>query len=219
MKIHEYQAKQLLREAGVAMPQQHRRHHRRRSGRRVQAARRPARRGEGPDPRRRPRQGHDQRQSAAARRAARQEPPTKPQTVAGNLLGKKLVTIQTGPEGQDRQPRARRSRLRHRPRAVPGHRRRPRRGHAGADGLERRRHEHRRGRREDARADLQGTRSIPTPACSPTRSASCAAKLEPHRHERPLGREVHAGALQAVRRARLQPGRDQSAGRHEGAAS
>ena len=100
MKIHEYQGKELLREAGVAVPRRHRRHARRRSGRGVQAARRPARRREGPDPRRRPRQRHDQRQPQAARRAARAEPPKRPPTVAGNLLGNKLVTIQTGPEGQ-----------------------------------------------------------------------------------------------------------------------
>ena len=52
------------------------------------------------------------------------------ETVAANILGHQLVTIQTGPEGQDRPPRAGRRRLLDRPRALSGRgrRSRPRRG-------------------------------------------------------------------------------------------
>ena len=71
-------------------------------------------------------------------------------TVAAHLLGKELVTIQTGPEGKTVQQVlveegcdiARELYLGIVvDRAAAG---------AGADGLERRRHEHRRSRREDA---------------------------------------------------------------------
>jgi succinyl-CoA synthetase beta subunit len=47
--------------------------------------------------------------------------------IAESMLGKTLVTKQTGPRGQTRQDGLHRGRLRHRPRAVPGAAARPRR--------------------------------------------------------------------------------------------
>ncbi len=78
------------------------------------------------------------------------------------------------PRRADRAAGAGRRRLRHRPRAVPGHRGRSRGGQAGADGLQRRGHEHRGGRRQDAGADLQGALRSGRRAAELTRSASCA---------------------------------------------
>ena len=98
MKIHEYQGKQLFAAAGVPVPQGivARTPEEAAAALRSSAARR---RREGADPRRRPRQGHDQGQPEAARRPTG-EVADEAATVAGGLLGKKLVTIQTGPEGQ-----------------------------------------------------------------------------------------------------------------------
>ena len=140
--------------------------------------------------------------------------PTRPRRSPATCSASTLVTIQTGPEGPSRPPGARRRRLRHRPRAVPGHRRRSRRGRPGADGLERRRHEHRRSRRQDARADLQASRFDPDAGLQPIRSASWPRKLGLK------GASVRSAEkfMQALCRVfvelRLQPGRNQPAGRH-----
>ena len=97
--------------------------------------------------------------------------------VAAALLGNHLVTIQTGPAGQTvRQVLVEEGCDIARElylgivvdRAV---------GRAGADGLERRRHEHRRSRRQDARADLSASRSIPTPGLHSYQVRKLAAKL------------------------------------------
>ena len=119
MKIHEYQAKAILAKYGVAVPR----------GEMVTTAKKPstarqepARRrragggGEGADPCRRPRQGRrreDRQVGGRSRRDRRQ------------MLGMKLVTHQTGPEGQGSAPPAGRGNAAHRARALPGHRDRP----------------------------------------------------------------------------------------------
>ncbi len=64
---------------------------------------------------------------------------------------------------------------------------------AGADGLQRRRHEHRRGRRGDARADLHGATSTPPTACSRIQVRKLCHEARHHRRQRSLGREVHEG--------------------------
>ena len=172
MKIHEFQAKEILRQAGVAVPRgivartadEAAAAFRELGGKLAVVKAQIHAGGRG--------KGTIKDQPVAARRAAGPKRRRGAAGRAANLLGQALVTIQTGPEGQTVRQRAGRRRLRHRPRAVPGHRRRPGRGRARADGLQRRRHGHRRGRRRNARADLP--RAVPSrrrPA-EPTRPAS-----------------------------------------------
>ena len=99
MKIHEFQAKEILRKAGVAVPQGIV-GARGRGGRRVSQARWPDRGRQGTDSCRRPRQGDDQGQSASSTACNWCAAAEEAAKVAGGLLGKPLVTIQTGPEGQ-----------------------------------------------------------------------------------------------------------------------
>ena len=124
MKVHEYQAKELLKKAGVAVPEgivvttpdggrQGLRRARRRLDRR-----------QGPGPRRRPRQGSGRsapttiarwrsRSPAGASRGPTRWPracssssrPRKREKAAASLLGKTLVTYQTGAAGAARSPR------------------------------------------------------------------------------------------------------------------
>jgi succinyl-CoA synthetase beta subunit len=90
MKIHEYQAKELLRAHGVPVPRGY-------PPSPCAKPRRPRRSsagglgGQGPDPRRWPRQGRRREAGAHARRSA---------DLAGQILGMQLKTHQTGPEGQ-----------------------------------------------------------------------------------------------------------------------
>ena len=110
MKIHEYQAKQILRDAGVAVPRgivadtpqdaADAFHALGGTLAVVKAQIHAGGRGKGTI------QGNPR----AARRAAGAQRATRPTRVAGNLLGHTLVTIQTGPEGQVGPPRAGRSR-------------------------------------------------------------------------------------------------------------
>ena len=118
MKVHEYQAKELLKKAGVAVPEGIVVTDADGGGQGLRRARRRPDRGQGPGPRRRPRQGGGdrsrrrpqpgprdrQRAEAAARvdgqgRAARQVGRRTPQDAAASLLGKTLVTYQTGAQG------------------------------------------------------------------------------------------------------------------------
>ncbi len=100
MKIHEYQAKELLRDAGIAVPQNLVASTPDEAAAAFKKLGGPARRGKGADSRRRARQRHDQGQPRAARRAASAQCRRSGEGRRGNLLGHKLVTIQTGPEGQ-----------------------------------------------------------------------------------------------------------------------
>jgi DNA-binding NtrC family response regulator len=109
MKIHEYQAKELFRKAGVAVLR----------GKVAQAPDEAAAAfqelggdaggGQGPDPCRRPRQGDDRRQPGQ-RGVQLVKSADEARTVAKNILGHKLVTIQTGPEGKTVNQRLRRRR-------------------------------------------------------------------------------------------------------------
>ena len=91
LKIHEYQAKEILRRYGVAdAARAGDRRSRTRRARICAGARRPLRR-QGADPRRRPRQGRRRQARQVARRGAR---------ARAKILGMQLVTPQTGPEGQ-----------------------------------------------------------------------------------------------------------------------
>ena len=138
---------------------------------------------------------------------------------AGNLAGQDAGHDSNRARRARRPAGARRRRLRDRPRAVSGHRRRSRGGRAGADRLERRRHEDRRGRRQDARADFQRAVRSRRRACSRIRSASWPRKLglkgdsvrSAEKFMQPLCRVFVA--------QRLQPGGNQSAGRHRSRAS
>ena len=174
MKIHEFQAKQLFRERGVAVLKGM---WRRRLPRRRKLIRSWVGDRGGERPRFMP--------AAAARGRSRNNPQQRgvqlvktadeaEKVAAGNLLGKTLVTIQTGAEGTDGQSGLRRRGLRHRPRAVPGHRARSRGGDAGADGLDRRGRRDREGRRRNARADFQGAFRSARWLAVAIRFASCA---------------------------------------------
>ena len=91
MKIHEYQAKAILSQYGVSVPRGEVACTRRR-GRDGGEEDRRKRRGQGADPCRRPRQGR--------RRQACRQDAQEAAEIAKNMLGMKLVTHQTGPEGR-----------------------------------------------------------------------------------------------------------------------
>ena len=196
MKIHEYQAKELLREAGVAVPQgivaatpdEAAAAFKQLGGPLavVKAQIHAGGRGKGTI-KDNPKQ-HGVQLVRSCRRSRRQSPAT--------LLGHKLVTIQTGPEGQT----VRRVLVEAGcdiarelylgiviDRAA---------GAARAHGLQRRRHEHRRSRRENARADLQRNvlprrrpAAVSGPQAVPRSSTSRApASARPRSSCRPLCR-------------------------------
>ena len=181
MKIHEYQAKQLLREAGVAVPQSIVATHARRGGRRVQTTGRPARRREGPDPRRRPRQGHDQGQPQAARRAARRSRrrsrQASPATCSATSWSRSKPAPKAKPfsrvlveAGCDIARELYLGIVVDRAAAMPV----LMASSEGGMNIEE-------VAAEDARADLQGALSIPTPACSryQVRKLCCEARTSP----------------------------------------
>ncbi len=153
MKIHEFQAKQILRDAGVAVLASHVARSAEEAAEAyralsseivvVKAQIHAGGRGKGTvlsDP-----DQHGVQLVRSAEQAAE---------VAGKLLGQKLVTIQTGPEGQTSATGAGRTGVRHRARTVLGNRARSCRGTAGADGVERRGRRDREGGGRNARADL-----------------------------------------------------------------
>ncbi len=135
MKIHEFQAKEILRKAGRGRAPRHCRPHARGGRGGLHHARRTDGGGQSPDSCRRPRQGNDQVQRPAARRATGQK------RQAGGRSRRQPARPIAGHDPDrarwpNRAPGAGRRRLQHRPRVVPGHRRRPRRHRAGADGLQ-----------------------------------------------------------------------------------
>ena len=75
--------------------------------------------------------------------------------IARQMLGMKLVTHQTGPEGREVQRVLDRRRLADRQRVLSRHRARSRDGPSGVHGFVRGRHGHRRSRGEDAGKDLE----------------------------------------------------------------
>ena len=173
MKIHEYQAKELL--AGRRR-RRAARHRRLDAGRGGQGVRRAGRRRSCSRPRSTP--------AAAARAASRSSGKdfggvkfvTKRDDVApvAEVMFKyPLVTKQTGEEGQKvvEGPR-RRGEGEDRPRGLPRHGARPRRRPAGADGLRRGRRRDRGGRRQAPREDPQAARRPRPPACRRSRRAS-----------------------------------------------
>ena len=92
MKIHEYQAKAILARYGVPVPRGEVAFSAQEARRDRQAPRRRRRRRQGADSRRRPRQGR--------RRQGRQGPRRGRERRQADLLGRQLVTYQTGPAGQ-----------------------------------------------------------------------------------------------------------------------
>ncbi len=102
MNIHEYQAKELLRQFGIPTPNGMVGIFRARGRRGRAAAVWPDVRREGADPRRRPRQGQVQGRVRPARRAACGSPSRAPRCrpFAEQMLGNTLVTVQTGPDGR-----------------------------------------------------------------------------------------------------------------------
>ena len=112
VKIHEYQAKAIFKQHGVPVPAGRRGAHAGRGPRRRREARRHGR-GQGPDPRRRPRQGHVPRQdgrqadppsrgrpAARRRRRGRRRRRRRSGSRRG-MLGNILVTKQSGAEGRE----------------------------------------------------------------------------------------------------------------------
>ncbi len=149
MKVHEFQAKQLLRDAGVAVPrgivvrspQEAEAAFAELNGTLavVKAQIHAGGRGKGTL------LEHPTQHGVQLVRSA-----DEARDVAGRLLGNRLVTHADGTRRAGRASRAGRGRMRHRPRAVPGDRLGPRRSEARADGLPRRWHGHRTGGRPDA---------------------------------------------------------------------
>ena len=182
----------------------------RRPRRRRKRAGRPGLGGQGPDPRRRPRQGRRRQ----ARELGRRGPPA-----AGQMLGMTLVTHQTGPEG--RQVKrvyveegcdiARELYLgaADRPRGLAG---RPSWPRPKAAWRSRRSRPRRPRRSSGSRSTRRPASSRSTAARSPSGSASRAS-----RSAKAVG--FVRGALPGVHRARRQPGRDQPAGRDRRAAT
>ena len=182
MKVHEYQAKELLKKAGVAVPDGIVVTTARRSRQGLQSAGRRVDRGQGPGSRGRARQRELQSGRTTTGRSAleiasgrKPRPETmakgvqlvksaeEAQRAAASLLGKTLVTYQTGPQGQPDLESAGHRRARYRPRALPGHGDRPRPSVPGADGLDRRGRRDRDRRTQEPRED---------PASSDRRRAS-----------------------------------------------
>ena len=159
MKIHEYQAKAILARYGVPVPRGEVAFSAQEARRDRPAARRRRGRRQGADSRRRPRQGR-RRQGGARSWTRRRASPRE-------LLGKTLVTYQTGPGGQVVVAAAGRGRPGHRPRALPRAWSIDRSTQkAGADGQRRGRRGHRGGGGEDAREDPQGVHRSRRRACA-----------------------------------------------------
>ena len=212
MKIHEFQAKQILREAGVAVPRGFVADTPQAAADAFVQLGRAGGGRQGPDPRRRTRQGHHPGQSpanaacnwSAAARRPKRSPPT--------CSAIRWSPSRPGPEGQGRPPRAGRRRLLDRPRAVPGRSVIDRGGGAaGADRFHRRRHGHRARRRHARRSgSSREPFDVDTGVCSlPGPQAGLAAGA----CRRPAVRnaEQFVQALsRVVPRPRLQPAGDQS---------
>ena len=202
MKIHEYQAKQILRDAGVAVPRGivadtpqavvNAYHSLGGAAAVVKAQIHAGGRGKGTiqDI---PEQHGVQLVRAAEEAGAAASQPARPH--AGHRADR--------PAGPSRPPRARRAGVRHRPRAVPWHRGRSGRGDAGPDRVGPRRHGHRACRRPAPGGHLP--RGVP-----PGRRAAELPGPKAGRTARPArGRDaprgaVHAGAVPGVRGSRLQ---------------
>ena len=141
MKLHEFQAKQVLGRFGVAVPTGCRVHFTRGRGRGPRATG-DARHGrQGPDPRRGARQGR-RRPGRAQRRRGPRGRRVDPRSRVGHPPDRTRGPARAAPVG--------RAGLRHRGRVLPRDRRRPQYAVAGHDGLLRGRHGDRRGRGQDA---------------------------------------------------------------------
>ena len=197
MKVHEYQAKELLKKAGVAVPdgivvttRRGGRQGVRRAGgglivvkAQVHAGGRGKGVAIGPDDDRDA--GARDRQRAASRGPSRwpracssSSRPRRREKAAASLLGKTLVTYQTGAAGQPDLQGAGHGRARHRPRALPGHGDRPRPAVPGPDGLDRRGRRDRDRRPQDAPRRSSASRSTSAsawPISRPGRSARRSA--------------------------------------------
>ena len=212
MKIHEFQAKQILREAGVAVLRGHVAKSPEEAARAfetlgsdvaaIKAQIHAGGRGKGTvldTP--------EQRGVQLVRSA------DEAQHVAARLLGREAGHDPNGSRGPDRSASARRGRLRHRPRTVRGDRAGPLGGPAGADGLQRRRRGDREGGGRNAGTHFQGA----------FRSAGGLAQLPGAQAGSPAGTAgrqpaqcgvVSARPVPGVWQVRLQPGGNQPARRH-----
>ncbi len=182
MNIHEYQAKRSLSEVRHPVPARASPRStvdRGSGGRRRSSSRRPGARSS--SSRRRSTRAVAARPAASRSSRARRTPP---RSAARELLGMQLVTKQTGPEGKKVQRLLVEQGARHRARALPRARRRPRVAPHRGDGVDRRRSGHRGGRREAAGEDPQGPhrpgrRALPRTRRASSRSASASGQARP----------------------------------------
>ena len=203
MKIHEYQAKELLAAAGAAVPQ----------GIVASSA---GRGGQGVRPARRQPVVLKAQVHAGGRGKGRFKGSGK------DFGGVKFITQarrrRQGRRGHAQVPArhqadrrggaeglqgARAGRGRHRPRDLPRHGARPRRRHAGADGLRRGRRGHRGGRRQAPGEDPQGAGRSRTPGLQPYQARRLAYELGFTGEQVPQGREDHDGPGEGVPRQGL----------------
>ena len=188
MKIHEYQAKAILAKFGVPVPRGEvisKKEEARGGG---EAPRHAGGGREGADSRGRARKGGGVKLAKSADEAA---------SLAGQILGMKLVTPQTGPEGPHRAAPADRGGPRHQARALPEHARGSRGGRAGFYGERRGRNGNRGSGEGASRSDPARRRSIPKTGFQPYHARKLAFGLG----FSPDARERRAPFLQSLYRA------------------
>ena len=140
--------------------------------------------------------------------------PSEAEQIARELIGKTLVTYQSGPDGQTGVAASGRGRSRHRSRALS--RPRPRSLHPAhrADGEQGGRRRDREDRRRAPRKDPQGLHQSGRRAAG-VRSAAARLRARAERRFAQEGRQDDAGALPRLHRRRRVDPRDQSADRHQ----
>ena len=217
MKIHEYQAKELLAAAGAAVPRRRRRLASPAEARQAFDKLGGAGRPQGPGPRRRPRQG--QVQGTAARTSAASSSSRTATTcaeVAEVMFKYPLVTKQTGEEGQKVSKVL----------VVEAAAKIAREVYVGVVldraiglpilmALRRGRRRDRGSRRHTPGEDPQRTVSIPTSGCSRSRPGGWPSSWASPASRSPKAEKIMTALAQGLPRQGLQPGRDQPAGRDE----